>query len=687
MRFFKDPPNIQPLPPIPPLLWWVLLPLIALNLLPIWRVTWLPMGDLGGHLELMDIMARYSDPHTLYSKIYSLPRPFEPNTTTLLFAKWLPWLGAVTAARLLITAYVVGLPLSMLAVARAFGRSPWLCLFAVPLTWNALFASGFINYLLAVPLLLLCVAHAVRWAQVGGWPRLPLLTVSLALLYITHIIAFSMGLAMVAFVIVLHVPHWRFLWRLVALAPVVPPIVLWLKRKFIDMEATETGHTFAGAHGQLGLSYLPRKELIAQTYYWGPQFFRDNTDEIFWSLLGSFWLVALLWGLWQRAHRPYEFPKLFIERLRDYTAEIVFICCIIAYFVIPSHMNEMWIITERVVLNIFLFATLLPRLDFTASRRWLLLPIAVVSAIYPLVIYRHFVKFEREELGSLPAAMQILPEKTKLAYVMHNRDNNTTYMGAMWHLPRAMFALTTGGLVDDCFAVRPYTPVQYKRGQTPMQLEGSFWYNPHLFDYDFVLMRTPYAPTEALAQAHLNKIFSEGQWWLFAVDATSRKGIKTVGIGGGGGTGEYWDCAHGSVLAGADVQVKEDLVRSAVPLCRPITPTSRDGAQVAEGRRLGERASGADDVRLLCPHGQYVIGFFGRSALFVDKFGFICSGSPGPEGAAHASLTVTVGGAGGKAFERNCAAGTVGIGMQGSFGEVADQMGLECRALPSAAGF
>ncbi len=36
------------------------------NLWAVWSVEWLPLGDLGGWIELMDVAARHEDPATLY---------------------------------------------------------------------------------------------------------------------------------------------------------------------------------------------------------------------------------------------------------------------------------------------------------------------------------------------------------------------------------------------------------------------------------------------------------------------------------------------------------------------------------------------------------------------------------------------------------------------------------------------
>ncbi len=139
---------------------------IAANLIPIWLFGALPMGDLGGHIELMDVALRYDSPLTVYAEYYQLPSSwFRPNALSLIAARWLgPVLGVDAVVRMLLSSYVIGLPLGMAALARATGRSVWLGLFGAALTYNAVVNVGFLNFLIGIPLLLFATAQAVRFA-------------------------------------------------------------------------------------------------------------------------------------------------------------------------------------------------------------------------------------------------------------------------------------------------------------------------------------------------------------------------------------------------------------------------------------------------------------------------------------------------------------------------------------------
>ena len=655
----EQPP--QPWTERPAVFWTVLLALCALQLVPIWAVRWLPMGDLGGHLELMDIMARHGDPATLFTQTYHLPRGLQPNTVALWLAHWLPGLGALVVAKLLMSAYVLGLPASLAALAKAFDRSPWLALLALPLTWNALVNVGFLNSFIALPLLLATIALAAQLGRHGGRWRLLGLTACLALLFFCHVLAHLIALGMAAFTLAWFLPSWRKAWRLLAIVPALPLAGFWAYRKFVALESTETGRTFAQAGGGLDLAFLPKSALVEQMPTWGMRFFRDKSDDKAFLALAAIWLVWLAVGVWQPRHDHNR--KL---KWQDWGVEVLTLGCLVAYFVLPTHMSEMDVITERVVVQILLLLAAWPRIRFVGRTAWLLLPAIGLSALFSLVVLTHFQQFEREDLDGLPTALEQLPPRTKLAYLLWHHENAVTYMGPLWHLPRAIFVLHTGGLTDDSFAARPYTPVQYRAGQTPVQLSGDFTHNAKLFDYDFVLVRSQSAPTAALASPDLKQRWQRGEWWLFDVLRDRRKALHGWSHGGSGGTERYWDCPKGEALTGIAVQVDGGLVRSLAGRCQ-----GRGGGGPAFGQ------GGGSSHVLNCPEGQRVIGLQGRSGAAVDAVGLVCASVDG-----QVSEIEAVGGAGGHRFERRCAAGEVAVGIQGRFGAWADAVGLVCGKLP-----
>jgi hypothetical protein len=205
--------------------------------------------------------------------------------------------------------------------------------------------------------------------------------------------------------------------------------------------------------------------------------------------------------------------------LRSRSLELITLCCTIAYFALPTSMNQLGLIAERVVIIIALLLTAWPLVNFkTWSTRIVLVPLTAAVLAYPLLVREKFQTFERDLVGELPRAIAELPDRTKLAYILWDKGNSLTHFGTLWHIPQAINALENGGTTDEGFAVRPYTAVQFKKGKTPVRLPDEFWKSSHLRDYDYVLLLCPWEPMRPLKRKQMLELtFHDGLWWLFKV--------------------------------------------------------------------------------------------------------------------------------------------------------------------------
>jgi hypothetical protein len=527
----------------------ILAGVLALNLVPIWSVTWLPMGDYGAHIELMDIVARYNSPNTSYAEVYQLPNILQPNMLSLYFAKLVGWAMSMDfAAKILVSLYAIGLPLSVLLVARVFGRSKWLTLLSCPMVFNAIFNVGFLNHLIALPLLFVTIAQSRRYAEHGGVLRGVGLAATLLALYFAHVIPFLIASGISIAFIALFANRWRNALRGWPLLVPLPLILLWVWRMFIALEATESGSTFGSEHG-LNLVFTPWILLIKNIHTWGMEYFRDSVDEIVFGAIVFTWciLMALSW-LGRRSAGPSfsstanqteavppDMPsgtppgKLlgWLFWIRNHSLGALTLCCAAAYFAIPTRMHEMAIITERIVLIVLLLLCILPRLQFDRLvQRLALIPMVLIATIYPIAVQAEFSVFEEKQIGKLPQMIEALPERSRLAYIMYQLSNPLTHMGPLWHLPKAIHCVKNGGLTDDSFAARPYTPVQYQPGAKPFKLSSlgrSFLQSPHVSDYDHILVRSNSPPGGALRAKNLRLREHYGIWWLFDVVHTPIK--------------------------------------------------------------------------------------------------------------------------------------------------------------------
>ena len=96
--------------------------------------------------------------------------------------------------------YLILFPLSILALARALKRSPWLALAGFALAFNQNWIYGFSSYLMGTCFMFFSLALLIRWLDGGDrWRALVVLGVSTVLAYFGHVMPwFCFGLCAIA---------------------------------------------------------------------------------------------------------------------------------------------------------------------------------------------------------------------------------------------------------------------------------------------------------------------------------------------------------------------------------------------------------------------------------------------------------------------------------------------------------
>ncbi len=644
---------------------------IGFNLVVVWATTWLPMGDIGGWIELIDVVARHGDPATLYAEHYALPTGFEPNSLVVHVGSWLAHLmPAHLAAKVLLSFYVVGLPVGVLMVAEAFGRSRWLSLFAAPMTFSALFNLGVLNFLVAMPLMFMLVAMSrthLRHPTIRSGVALSLTFIAL---FYAHVLAFLMTLGLVAPVFILGIRSRRALLQLAVLAPSIVLFAAWVFRKYVQNEATEAGARLVG-DGGLELAFTSLNHKLEQFHAWALRYFRDGADEALTLILGLSWL-GLMTASQHRAIRV-EAQRV-LDWLRASVLELITVGCLLAYFALPSHMREIELIAERVVIPFLLFLVLLPRLRLERTRAHVfIVPVVIAALVYPWVAHHRFRRFEAEDVGALPQLIANLPPRSRLVYVMLDREIRLTYMGPLWHIPKALMAVENGGMTDDSFAIRPYCPVQFLPGRSPSKPGAAFWDSGALADWDYVLVHGDAAPSDALASKRLSLEASLPGWFLFKVNPPP-PGLVIV-AGGAGGAPFVMDCDEGERLTGLSAGAAAGALRWVRGRC------SAGGA----GPRLGD-GSGGRTVQTGCAKGETLVGIHGEAGAVIVRVGAICAsdaalateGRPEREVPLPAQAAGEAGEGEVRPFRLVCPVSQVPAGLRGRAGALVDALGLRC---------
>ena len=121
---------------------WIALTIVAL--IPVWYPRLLPMLDTPNHLALVRGWHNYHDPAYRIADYYTLRIRPVPYFLFYLSIHLLLYVFQIEIAnKIFLSAYLILFPLSILALARALKRSPWLVVGAFALAFNQNWIYGF----------------------------------------------------------------------------------------------------------------------------------------------------------------------------------------------------------------------------------------------------------------------------------------------------------------------------------------------------------------------------------------------------------------------------------------------------------------------------------------------------------------------------------------------------------------
>lgn len=426
----------------------VFLALVAASVLPLWVARFLPMVDLPGHLALINVLHHLHDPSLRFGEFFAARPEFTPYLgfywTVHLLSYVLP---VEVAARLFLTAYAIGLPVATLGLVRALGRSRWLALFALPLTYTFELYIGFINYIAALALLvgsLAVYAARLRGRFAGrGWDAamvlLPLACMA------THVQPYSFFVAGLA-VMLFAYPGFRA--RAMAMAAPSLALFLWWMRPFLG-----------GGEGGVPMTAGARSDPFATRVGGFSGFvldeFTDGLDTWILVALAAVWT----WGLWAALRGPRAAERPWRERL---VAPVLAAGAIGGYFLTPTHMKLMQFIHPRyATLSCLLLAAAVPLAAGAAPRAWRNALIAVCGAasLYLVVQFRRF----ESEAGDFRALAEKVAAGSCVAGISgYFQSGVVRDPGAYYHFP-GYVSVWRGALPGYTFADTRHSPLFYKR--------------------------------------------------------------------------------------------------------------------------------------------------------------------------------------------------------------------------------
>jgi hypothetical protein len=482
-----------------------------LTVLPIWIAKYLPLLDLPNHLAAVAVWHYHDDPSWDFARFYDLnlvPLPYWAHYYTVHLLTYVTR-SVEVANKIFLTGYALALPAGAWALARRFGRSPWLALFAFPLVWNFNLGDGFIAYcagFAAVPLALVVVD---RHATEPSWPRALAVAAVGSSIYFFHLLAYVLFLVCAGLVVLAQERAWSPRLLAVRALPVLScaGIGAWALHHANSMRF----HRVTGAGRDL--IYDPVAERLAQIPDRLINFLPGHVDELVLIVAVCCWLaLAITAARGGEAREPS--PHV-------WGPELCFVAALALYLLCPRSMQRpfYWhMINGRFVVAIALFASVMLRGPIVGRRRWLMAPVVVATAIYAIALCGAFREFNRHAAGFDEVVSQIPRGKQVLTLVLRPMGDSTVNVSAFNQWP-SYVQLRHGGYNFYNFAEG--FPLRYR-----VQLPAPPWSHTDQFDwrmhsapYDYFLTFREgweYSPMkQPLADGKVRLVAESGVWRLY----------------------------------------------------------------------------------------------------------------------------------------------------------------------------
>jgi hypothetical protein len=324
-----------------------------------------------------------------------------------LFGLLLNVLSPVHAIKLTVSVVVLALPLGMRSLLRAMGRSEWLCLAGFALAFNLQLAMGYLPFLLAIPLLPLCLAWVENNAKGMRWWRVVALILTLSVSPFFHLLITPVLFACVGLWVVLSQHSFRRVAYHGAAMTVAFAAVIWLVPK---------PRTPLPAHVSQAMGTLSLSEHL------------DHFDGDFlnwtingWDALSTplfFAAVIATISLTSVIGRPTESQSLW-RRFCEYRAEIMAALMFAGYMASPTSVHYPWVawsIDTRLTVFVGMFLVMVPRAVPATMRQALrMAPILVFSFFHlfslvgPFRAFAHATRGLVEVSHSIPSHSIVLP--------------------------------------------------------------------------------------------------------------------------------------------------------------------------------------------------------------------------------------------------------------------------------------
>ncbi|HEY3452226.1 MAG TPA: hypothetical protein VGK67_38130 [Myxococcales bacterium] len=497
---------------------------LVATVLPLWVARHLPSVDLPQHLFLIHVLSHLGDPSLPYKDIYVA----RPGLTYLTFYYSVRGMAAAvgveTAMRIWLTLVLAAIPLSLLVLLRALGRSKWLALLACPLVYTDNFYWGLISFLSSLPLTFLVMAFFVRSLEVPRterrrhWAALGLSCLSLVLLQLTHGAGIIFPAVALPLLLLTTPSDWpRRIRAVLALVPGVALFFAWL------LSGVTQGRKL-GAPGEAWKASGPLFDSSNWVFH-PPQAKANQFVELlangFWdyadrpalyALAAAALLAAVLGLVWRQ-----PVTKGLVARARP---ALLFLFALACFLFLPQDIKGyMYQVYPRYAQVAALLAIAVLPFPFGGSYK-AFVPVAAAVALYSgvnLSVLFHRFDVEAENFEML---VKDVPPKAKIMHLITDWGSRHATHAVYLHYA-ALAALRVDGVPSFSLATDPSFPVGYQEKAQPpaspwewrpteTNWEQARW-------YDVYLSRDNLTP-DAIFRGHaqeLEQVARADRWRLF----------------------------------------------------------------------------------------------------------------------------------------------------------------------------
>jgi hypothetical protein len=484
---------------------------------PLWAVRFPPMLDYPQQLGAAAILRGWHDPTLRFQAAYALSLARPQGGFEMLTAAFAWLVPLETAGKLVVALSLLAVLPAAAALCRRSGSPPWFALLALAVTYNHAFYWGFVDNLLAYPLMIGGVTLADRLLErrfgVTSWLLLALWTL---LFYAVHLEFLLVFAGAVGWLAIVRRPDWRTLTRW--LSPLAPGLALGagvLAWAHLNARTVMTGFEQRLQMESTIVRSTPDKLRAVPSLLFGAH--SDGVQVLLFTLLTLALLVPVLAAPPALSAPSDGRDLLFRTRFASLAAWIAFL------FLALPEFSRGYLISERLLpLAFMLLASSLP-LPSPAGRRAAALVIGLLLAVGLAVNFSAFRRFAAETAGLGELLAGAAPGEALAGLVIETRS-------AGWETPvfthfPAYYQVLRGGRVQFSFAQFFNSPVRYRSGQNweePLLAEWDAW-NPQRFVYSrhggrfryFLVRGGPHALAELFGPALAGlRVRSAGRWSL-----------------------------------------------------------------------------------------------------------------------------------------------------------------------------